>query len=221
MRILRTTKGLTVCRFLACFLTMLIAWTLPVPALAQVDKTPSSTPRENMTTDRTLGISFQNVGYATKRDGKGYVITLQAPRGTIRSATAGILLSQRRVIDLSGSYGGPVYLDTPMAASISENRVKVDSFQTDGLWFRREYWAVYAGMGAWEGVINCTAFMNGQYYVLSLHADIALGKPGEVAEGERMSAEHLRDRVADVLSDGREPVVRAFNALLSSFHASH
>lgn len=122
---------------------------------------------------------------------------------------------------MSGSYGGTVYLDTPMAMSVSENLVKVDSVQTDGLWFRREYWAVYAGMGAWEGVINCTAFLNGQYYVLSLHADIELGKPGEVADGKSVSAEQLRARVADVLSDGREPAVRAFNDLLSSFHVTH
>jgi hypothetical protein len=204
-------------RLLVCIVTVLLGWTSTIYAAPQADKTRSGASRDSILTDRTLGISFLSIGQAAGQDANGYRMCLQSSVGTIRLATAAVSVSSERVVDLSGSYGGKLYLDEPKAMSLLKNRVKVDTLNIDGLRFRREFWAVYAGMGAWEGVINCYAFHNGQYYVLSLNAEIMLGKPGEVVEGGRMTAELLRTRVVEILNDSQEPVIQRFNDLLSSF----
>jgi hypothetical protein len=220
INLLQRKKGLTMPRFFLCAATFLLCWTLPTSVVAQVDQARPSALRDSVMVDQTLGISFLRIGNATRHDANGYSMSLQNPGGKIRVATAAILVSSERVVDLSGSYGGKLYLDKPMAKALLTNRVKVDSVSISGLWFRREFWAVYAGMGAWEGVTNCYAFLNGQYYVLSLSAELTLGKPGEIVDGEGTSAELLRGRVVDILSDGREPVVQKFNDLLVSFQVS-
>ncbi len=174
-----------------------------------------------MMTDQTLGISFLKIGQATGQDENGYRMYLQSASGTIRQAMAQVSVSQRVVVDLSGSYGGKLYLDDPKAKALLKNRMKVDTVNIGGLSFRREFWAVYAGMGAWEGVINCYAIHNRRYYVLSLNANIILGKPGEVVDGGKISAELLRTRLADILNDNREPVIQKFNDFLSAFQVSN
>jgi hypothetical protein len=171
-------------------------------------------------TDKTLGISFLRIGEAARQIENGYSMSLQSTGGRIKLATAGVSVSRRRFVDLSGSYGGRLFLDELKAEAFLKNRVKVDTIIIDGFRFRREFWAVYAGMGAWEGVINCYAFHNRRYYSLSLNADLTLGKPGEVVEGGRMSAELLRSRLVDILNDSREPVIQQFNNFLSSFQVS-
>jgi hypothetical protein len=207
-------------RFFVCAATIVLGWISTVSGVAQVDKARSSVSRDSMMADQTLGILFLRIGEPTRHDGNGYSMSLQFPGGKINLATAGVSVSRRRVVDLSGSYGGKLYLDDPRAKSLLKNRVKVDTVDIGGLRFRRELWAVYAGMGMWEGVINCYALHNRQYYVLSLNVDISLGKPGEVVDGESMSAELLRTRVANILNDSREPAIQKFNDFLSSFQVS-
>jgi hypothetical protein len=217
---LQSQKGLTMPRLRVCALTMLLILASTKSGVAQVDRTRSSAPRDSMMSDQTLGVSFLRVGQVARHDENGYKMSLQSPGGKIRLATAGISVSVRRVVDLPGSYGGKMYLDELKAKSFLKNRVKVDTVDIGGLQFRREFWAVYAGMGAWEGVINCYAYHNRQYYVLSLNADVTLGRPGEVVDGERISAELLRTRLANILNDRQEPVIQKFNAFLSSFQVS-
>lgn len=208
-------------RMFSYAVTIIVACAFTTSGLAQVDKSRSSVPRDSMISDQTLGISFLRIGTETIHGGNGYRMLLQSSEGTIRRATAGVKISSRRFVDLSGSYGGEVYLDDLKTRSLLKNRVKVDSINLGGLWYSREFWAVYAGMGAWEGVINCYAFHNRQYYVCSLNADLMIGKPGEVVDGGRMSAEVLRERVMDILNDSREPIIHKFNDFLSSVQVSN
>ena len=178
---------------------------------------PSASISDSLVFDHTLGISFVRAGQEIKRTDGGYGITLESTGGMIRRAAAGIFVASRRTIDLPGSYGGKMYLDNPRAGAILKNIVRVDTTSVNGIPFTREYWAVYAGMGMWEGVVNCSALRNGQYYVVSLTTDFMLGKPGDDVEGKRITTEALRSRMADILSDPREPVVQQFNSILSSF----
>jgi hypothetical protein len=207
-------------RLLLFAMTVLVGLSSTTSGLAQVDKSRSSASSDKVMTDKTLGITFLTIGEATRQVENGYSMSLQSTGGRIRSATAGVSVSRRRFVDLSGSYGGKLYLDDPKARRLLKNRVKVDTVNIGGLRFRREFWGVYAGMGAWEGVINCYAFHKRQYYSVTLNADMTLGKPGEVVEGGKMSAELLRSRLVDVLNDSREPVIQQYNNLLSSFQVS-
>jgi hypothetical protein len=207
-------------RLFVCAATIVIGWTSTLSGVAHVDRTPSPASRDSMMTDQSLGISFLRIGKTAWQDGNGHRMCLQSPGGNIRLATAGVSVSPRPFVDLSGSYGGRLYLDEPKARPLLKNRVKIDTVNIDGLRFRREFWAVYAGMGQWEGVINCYAFHNRQYYVLSLNADISLGKPGEVVDGARISAGLLRTRLVGILDDSREPVIQSFNDFLSTFQVS-
>ena len=186
-------------------------------AQSQSDPTLRTLLSDSLVSDHTLGISFVRAGLETKRTDGGYGITLESTGGMIRRAAAGIFVASRRTIDLPGSYGGKMYLDNPRAGAILKNIVRVDTTSVNGIPFTREYWAVYAGMGMWEGVVNCSALRNGQYYVVSLTTDFMLGKPGDDVEGKRITTEALRSRMADILSDPREPVVQQFNSILSSF----
>ena len=167
--------------------------------------------------DQALGISFLKPGQAVRQGNNGYEFSLQSSSGNIRQAVASILISQKPSVDLSGTYGGRLSLDAPEARRLLENVVKVDTIVLRGLVFRRELWAVYAGMGAWEGVVNCYALRNNQYYNLCLNVGVNAGKPGETEGGEAVSAKALQARVAGVLTDAREPVIQQFNSLLSSF----
>ena len=97
-----------------------------------------------------------------------------------------------------------------------DNRVLIDSVTTNYMSFRREYWAVYAGMGMWECVINCTVQRNGRFYIISLIQDRSLGKPGEETEGRPLSAEALKTKAITSLRDTTDVVVKQFDALLGS-----
>ncbi len=203
------------------FLVLAACLAFSIDAMAQTDSTRSVASRNSMVTDQALGISFLSLGQAARQNENGYRMSLQSASGNIRQATAQVSVSQRAVVDLPGSYGGMMYLDEPKAKALLTNRVRIDTVTSGGLQFRREFWAVYAGMGAWEGVINCYAFHNGQYYVLSLNAQLALGKPGELVGRKRASAEVLRTRLANILTDNQEPVVQKFNAFLSAFQVNN
>jgi hypothetical protein len=132
------------------------------------------------------------------------------------SAVAEVSVSDRLFVDLPGSYGGRLYLDSPPAGRILPSRVMVDSVVTAGCKFRREYWAVYAGMGMWEGVINCYARVGGRYYIVSLIQATPLGKPGEQVDGKPLGAEELKTRLLSSLRDSTGVLVGRFADLLSS-----
>lgn len=134
-------------RLFVCAVTILLSWTSTISVLAQVDKTRSPASQDSVMTDKTLGVSFLRIGSAIRHEGTGYSMSLQEPGGKIGLAIAGVSVSSRPVVDLSGSYGGKLYLDDPKAKSLLKNRVKVDTVNVGGLLFRREFWAVYAGMG--------------------------------------------------------------------------
>ncbi|HEY6951357.1 MAG TPA: hypothetical protein VI758_03050 [Bacteroidota bacterium] len=199
---------------------VIAAWSLAATASAQGNESRISAARDSIITDRTLGISFVRIGSLTSHQVNNYEMLLQSAEGTIKRASVKVSVSGKRLVDLSGSFGGMLDLDDPAAKSLLKDRVRVDSVAVGDLCFRREYWAVYAGMGAWEGVINCLALVGSQYYALSMSADLPAGKPGEIANGIKSNAEFLQLRVVDALSDSREPVVQQFNALLSSVRLS-
>lgn len=174
------------------------------------------TPADSTITDTTLGISFRTMGLAVERKTGGYRIPLARVAGTLMSPAAQMMMSSRRGVDLPGSFGGTLYPDDPKVSSFLKNRMKIDSVTIGGLVFRREYWGVYAGMGAWESVINCSAFMNGRWYTVSLNADVMLGRPGEIINGKAVDAGDLRNHLLNVLIDPGEPAVRDFNVILST-----
>ncbi len=216
----QNAQGKSIPRFLAHLIVICTVFTPTSLVLAQEAANQLAASTDASVADQRLGISFLKTGQALRPENNGYVLSLENSSGTIRQATASITVSQRPSIDLSGSFGGRLYLDDPQAKPILENVVKVDTVVVHGLFFRREFWAVYAGMGAWECVINCYACHNTQYYSLCLNADVNAGRPGESVGGEKVSTEALRQRVTQLLNDSREPVVQQFNSLLSSFQVS-
>lgn len=213
---LTTDEGRAMYQLSVCIATILVSWVSAALGATQMEPASSPTARDTIMTDRNTGVSFLRIGQPAGAGEKRNMMYLQSSTGRIKLATAGVSISPRLFVDLSGSFGGSVYLDEPNAASLLKNIVDVDTIDIYGLRFRREYWAVYAGMGQWEGIINCSALHNNQYYVLSLNADISLGKPGEVVEGETLNAESLRTRLLEILNDNQESVVRRFYNLLAS-----
>jgi hypothetical protein len=168
--------------------------------------------------DNVLGISFAKVGTVVKLDSSTYSINLlSSGTSPAQSAIALMSVSDKLFIDLPGSYGGRVYLDSPSAARLFKDRVMVDSVNTGQLNFRREYWAVYAGMGMWDCVINSYVKKNGRYYIVSLVQDKPIGKPGEIVNGKSLKAEDLELKVVSSLQDTTNSIVHKFNKLLFSF----
>jgi hypothetical protein len=164
-----------------------------------------------------LGITFAKVGTVEKVDSSTYRITLQSSENSpAHSALAQVSATDRLFVDLPGSYGGRLFLDTPSASRLFHNRVLVDSVNTGQQIFRREYWTVYAGMGMWEGVINCSTREGGRYYIVSLVLEMPLGKPGEEINGTPLAAEDLKGKVLNSLQDTTNVIVNEFTTLLTS-----
>lgn len=161
------------------------------------------------------GISFAAAGPVNMLDSVTYQIPLESAGSTQpRSAVVTVSASDRVFVDLPGSYGGRLYLDTPAAAKFSPNRIPADSVVTGQAAFRREYWAVYAGMGMWDGVINCYTKVDGHYYVVSLNRQISAGKPGEEVNGVQLRSGELQKNVFNALQDSTDELVNDFTALL-------
>ena len=174
--------------------------------------------QNNHVTDDVLGISFVKVGTVVQLDSSTYSINLLSSDGSpVQSAIAQVSVSSRLFIDLPGSYGGRVYLNSPSAAKLLSNRVMVDSVNTGNQSFCREYWEVYAGMGMWDCVINCYEKEKGKYYVVSLIQDKPIGKPGEIVNGKKLTAEDLKLKAVSTLQDTTNTIVKKFNQLLFSF----
>jgi hypothetical protein len=71
-------------RVLVCTVTALLVWTSITPGLAQVVRTQALASRDNMMTDRALGVSFLNIGESGKQDERGYSMSLQSTSGNIK-----------------------------------------------------------------------------------------------------------------------------------------
>ena len=166
--------------------------------------------------DDNLGISFIKPGNVTQLDKSNFRIILSSNNSPAESAVARVSVSKRLFIDLPGSYGGKVYLDSA-AASLLRNRVMIDSFNTGSQKFHREYWAVYAGMGMWDCVINCYNKRKGQYYIVSFVQDKRIGKPGEIFDGKPLTSEDLKLKAISSLKDTASAVIKQYNELISSF----
>ena len=136
--------------------------------------------------DGVLGIAFMRVGVLEKTDSSTYRMTLQsAKNSSAQTAIAQVSATDRLFVDLPGSYGGRLFIDTQSDSHLFANRVKVDSVNTGQQNFRREYWIVYAGMGMWEGVINCSKQEGGRYYVVSLIQEMLLVNPVKKSTAHR------------------------------------
>jgi len=134
--------------------------------------------------DDALGIAFARIGPVEKIDNATYRITLQAA-GDLASSNAAVQLTstERMFVELPGSYGGRLYYDESPASRMMEQRVLVDTVMTGQQRYKREYWIVYAGMGMWDAVINCSTQKDGRYYIVSLAQQMRAGKPGEDVNG--------------------------------------
>lgn len=167
--------------------------------------------------DDALGIAFAPIGRMQKSDSATYSMTsLSSSRPVSRTAIAEVAVSERLFVDLPASFGGRVYLDGLPESRALRFRVLEDSVNTGGYAFRREYWTVYAGMGMWEGVINCYARVGGRYYIVSLEQTMPMGKPGEDAGGAPLDGESLNANLLSSLRDSTDDLVSRFTALLSS-----
>ena len=162
-------------------------------------------------TDAGLGISFSVTGAAVKTDGETYHIDLP-----VQNAYAEVSASARPFIDLPGSYGGRLFLDSPDAVSIIERRIFVDTLRIESSSFRREYWTVYAGMGMWDCVIRCASIGNSNTVCVMLVQQMAAGKPGESGEHTPLTTESISKNILLKLQDPKSETISSFNALLSS-----
>jgi hypothetical protein len=168
--------------------------------------------------DKVLGISFAKISTVKKIDSSTYSITLLSPENSsARTAFAQISQADRLFVDLPGSYGGRLYYNDPGMKDLATSRLKSDSLDSGTIKFTRDYWAVYAGMGAWEEVINCYTQQNGHYYIVSLIQNRMLGKPGMEIEGKQITREKLQAKVIASLTDTTDAVVKQFNELITSF----
>jgi hypothetical protein len=162
-------------------------------------------------------VAFTAVAVAEKSDSATYSMVLQSSdHSRLQNALAEVSLSDRLFVDLPSSYGGRIYLDTPAASRILQCRLLVDSVFTGLQKFRREYWAVYAGMGMWEGVVNCYARAGGRYCLVSLVWDAPIGKPGADSDNGPLTSQWLQQKCLTSLQDKTNTLVRDFNVLLSS-----
>lgn len=202
-----------------CRLSNFVIILLVLSSLVKSQEIRQKTPSENKPVeDSILGISFSRIGKVEKVDSSDYRIFLNTTKdGSTRSAIARVSVSPRLFVDLPGTYGGRLYLDSPSARRLLKDRVHVDTVKSDSMEFTREYWTVYAGMGAWECVINCYTQEAGRYYILSFSDDKLAGKPGQYAGGKRLTAQKLKARLLRSLQNTTNAGVQQFNELIKSF----
>ncbi|MDE3057246.1 MAG: hypothetical protein KGJ59_04745 [Bacteroidota bacterium] len=207
-------------RLIVCAVMIVFALTYSANGQEQqIKELKNSNPDSSrVITNAALGFSFAKIGQVTASDSSGYSLILgdslseSAPKSVAHISTADELF-----IDLPGSFGGRLYYGSPDMKSLAASRLVSDSLSNGAVKFRREYWAVYAGMGAWEEVVNCYTRQNGHYYVISLTRDRALGKPGMQAEGKQLTAEELQAKAVASLRDTTDAAIKQFNELLASF----
>jgi hypothetical protein len=201
--------------------TLLIVSSWLFCANGQINKAAQSS-LNNRIQNKVLGISFSEVGKVSQVDNSTYNINLSSSDNLSNpSATAQISVVNRLYVDLPGSYGGRLYLDSPAAAKLIKNKLLVDSVDNGQQIFKRQYWAVYGGMGMWDCVINCYTYANGKYYIVSLVQDKMMGKPGEIVNGKPVSSNVLKLKVLSSLRDTTNPIVNKFDNLVSSFQIQY
>ena len=173
---------------------------------------------KNRIYNKALGLSFAKVGSVVKQDSSTYRITFTSSSShPSQAATALVATSNRLFVDLPGSYGGRLYIDSPAGTKLLHNRILVDSVNNGQQIFHREYWAVYAGMGMWDCVINNYVLNDGKYYIVSLVQEKQLGKPGEISRGKPLTSEDLKMKALSSLQDTTNNIVNEYNKLISSF----
>lgn len=128
-----------------------------------------------------------------------------------------VFVDSKPFVYLPGTFGGKYFFMDGRNDKAMSNRVAGDSLSVNGLAFARDYWAVYGGHGQWETVINCYAYQNGKYYVISLEHDVMTPLPGEKANGSRATKTQMRNELIDGMRDGTSPYVSDFNNILRSF----
>lgn len=139
----------------------------------------------------------------------------------VREVFIDAALAEHPSIDLPGSYGGRMLLDSPAAASIAESVVKRDIVTTADRTWRREYRAVYAGMGMWDCVVRCFTESGGQDLSLTLVQSVSAGKPGEEVNGAALRTEDVRASLLDRMQDASSPAVQRLTSLLGSLRIDH
>ncbi len=168
--------------------------------------------------DKELGISFVKSGAVKQIDNTTYNISLTSSEsGTSNNAIAEVSVSNRLYVDLPGSYGGRLYLDSPNAGKLIQNIVEADTVIINQQSYKREYWVVYAGMGMWDCVINCYAKRDGKYYMVSFIQDRQIGKPGEIIESKQLNSGDLKLQALSFLKDDTNNSISEYYKLLSSF----
>jgi hypothetical protein len=172
----------------------------------------------NVYVDRTYGFRVQYEGTLAQRGSDEYEIDLPA---STKEASMGskvrIFVSQQPFVYLPGTYGGRYHFSGDRSGVTLSGRVAGDPVNVNGLEFARDYWAVYAGMGQWETVVNCYALYDGQYYIISLEHDFLTGMPGEIVNGSRTTKQQIRDNLINILRDTTNSYVKSFNEILGSF----
>jgi hypothetical protein len=201
--------------------TLLIVSSWLFCANGQINKAAQSS-LNNRIQNKVLGISFSEVGKVSQVDSSTYNIDLSSSDNlSNQSATAQISVVNRLYVDLPGSYGGRLYLDSPAAAKLIKNKLLVDSVDNGQQIFKRQYWAVYGGMGMWDCVINCYTYANGKYYIVSLVQDKMMGKPGEIDNGKQVTSNELKMKIVSSMKDTTNTTVKKFYNLLSSFQVTN
>ena len=194
----------------------MIVLLLQTGVLAKNSETKS--PRLKVYSNNTYGFRVDYHGTLVRRDSTDFVIDIPAAAGTEGSGSrAHIFVAQQPFVYLPGTYGGPYYFEQNPGRKSASDRVKGDSVNTNGLYFARDYWVVYAGEGQWETVINCYALTGGHYYVVSLEHDFSTPMPGEIINGSRINKNELRGELIDSLRTPTKSYVASFNEILDSF----
>ena len=142
-------------------------------------------------------------------------------RSGVQEAFIDAVLTGHPSIDLPGSYGGRMLLDSPAASSIAESIVKTDIVTTADRTWRREYRAVYAGMGMWDCVVRCFTDADGQDLSLTLVQTVSAGKPGEEVNGAALRTDDVRTTLLARMQDASSPAVQRLTALLGSLRIDH
>ena len=172
----------------------------------------------NRIQNNELGISFIKNGEVKQVDNSTYSIRLTSSESnSSNNAIAHVSVSNRLYVDLPGSYGGRLYLDSQNTKQLIKNRVMTDSIILNQQSYQRDYWIVYAGMGMWDCVINCYAKRDGQYYIVSFIKDKHIGKPGEIIEGQQLKSGDLKLQGLSYLKDEANNSINEYYKLLSSF----
>jgi len=164
--------------------------------------------------NRHIGFSFGKVGVVQQVDSVSYRITL--PNEANHQDQVMITVSEKRYLDLPGSYGGRLTLDTVIPERILENRVLTDSVMVGDRLFTREYWAVYGGMGMWDCVLICYTEAAGRYFIVTRRLAKTLGKPGMTVNERPLTKQDLRMKAIALLQDTKSTAGQDFNRLLFS-----